>query len=197
MKRIDFGAILPGLFLPFFLMWTIFVFIEFVTILLLFYVLFFGPRGVCELSFPTRDQTSTSVSSSVKSITNSTYLLGLYEKSMNTWKITCAHICDPYYKYTCQMLSITTSNYCVPGVKTWYHKYTISIDSSLSNPMRLDKLHFYRRKWTQRGSGGKAHIKTLAGSKPLFPPEAPCQRVPGPPLTDGKTKLRGLGRPQL
>ena len=134
-------------------MWTMFVFIEFVTILLLFYVLFFGPRGVCELTFPTRDQTSTSVSSSVKSITNSAYLLGLYEKSVNTWKITCAHICDPHYTYTCQMLSITTSNYWVPGVKTWYHKYTISVDSSLSNPMRLDKLHFYRRKWTQKAAG--------------------------------------------
>ena len=38
-------------------MWTIFkVFIECVTILLLFYVLwFFGPGGMWDLSFPTRD----------------------------------------------------------------------------------------------------------------------------------------------
>ena len=40
----------------FFLMWTIFkVFIEFVTILLLFYVLVFWPRGMWALSSPTRD----------------------------------------------------------------------------------------------------------------------------------------------
>ena len=42
----------------FFLMWTIFkVFIEFVTILLLFYVLLFWLRGMWDLSSPTRDQT--------------------------------------------------------------------------------------------------------------------------------------------
>ena len=42
----------------FFLMWTIFkVFIEFVTILLLFYVLVFWQRGMWDLSSPTRDQT--------------------------------------------------------------------------------------------------------------------------------------------
>ena len=35
------------------------VFIEFVTILLLFYVLVFWPRGMCGLSFPTGDQTRT------------------------------------------------------------------------------------------------------------------------------------------
>ena len=41
-------------------MWTIFkVFIEFVTILLLFYVLFFWPQGVWDLSPPTRDRTHT------------------------------------------------------------------------------------------------------------------------------------------
>ena len=44
----------------FFLMWTIFrVFIEFVTILLLFYVLVFWPRGIWDLSSPTRDRTCT------------------------------------------------------------------------------------------------------------------------------------------
>ena len=44
----------------FFLMWTIFKgFIEFVTILLLFYVLVFWPRGTWDLSSPTRDQTLT------------------------------------------------------------------------------------------------------------------------------------------
>ena len=44
----------------FFLMWTIFkVFIEFVTILLLFYVLVFWPRGMWDLSSPTRDRTHT------------------------------------------------------------------------------------------------------------------------------------------
>ena len=44
----------------FFLMWIIFkVFIEFVTISLLFYVLFFWPRGMWDLSSPTRDQTHT------------------------------------------------------------------------------------------------------------------------------------------
>ena len=50
-----------GIFLlDFFLMWAIFkVFIEFVTILLLFYVLVFWPRGTWDLSFPTRDQTCT------------------------------------------------------------------------------------------------------------------------------------------
>ena len=40
-------------FKNFFLMWTIFkVFIEFVTILLLFYVLVFWPRGMWDLSSP-------------------------------------------------------------------------------------------------------------------------------------------------
>ena len=43
-------------FLRFFLMWTIFkVFIEFVTILLLFYVLVFWPRGMWDLSSPTKE----------------------------------------------------------------------------------------------------------------------------------------------
>ena len=43
-----------------FLMWTIFkVFIEFVTILLLFYVLVFWPRGMWGLTSLTRDQTHT------------------------------------------------------------------------------------------------------------------------------------------
>ena len=47
------------LFLKIFLMWTIFrVFIEFVTILLLFYVLVFWPRSMWVLSSPTRDRTS-------------------------------------------------------------------------------------------------------------------------------------------
>ena len=47
-------------FLRFFLMWTIFkVFIEFVTILLLFYVLVFWPRGMWDLSSPTRNRTRT------------------------------------------------------------------------------------------------------------------------------------------
>ena len=42
----------------FFLMWTIFtVFIEFLTILLLFYVLVFWPQGMWNLNSPTRDQT--------------------------------------------------------------------------------------------------------------------------------------------
>ena len=42
-------------------MWTIFfkVFIEFVTILLLFYVLVLWPRGMWDLSCPTRDRTLT------------------------------------------------------------------------------------------------------------------------------------------
>ena len=44
------------LFLLFCLMWTIFkVFIEFVTILLLFHVLVFWPRGMWDLSSLTRD----------------------------------------------------------------------------------------------------------------------------------------------
>ena len=44
----------------FFLMWSIFkVFIEFVTVLLLFYVLVFWPRGMWDPSFPTRDRTCT------------------------------------------------------------------------------------------------------------------------------------------
>ena len=44
----------------FFLMWTIFkVFIEFVTILLLFYVLVFWPQGMWDLSSPARDRTRT------------------------------------------------------------------------------------------------------------------------------------------
>ena len=43
-------------------MWTIFkVFIEFVTLLLLFYVLIFGPRGVWYLSSMTRNETHTAV----------------------------------------------------------------------------------------------------------------------------------------
>ena len=48
------------LFLKIFLMWTIFkVFIEFVTVLLLFYVLVFWPQGMWDLSSPTRDWTLT------------------------------------------------------------------------------------------------------------------------------------------
>ena len=44
----------------FFLMWTIFkVFIEFVTVLLLFYVLLFWPWGMWDLSSPARDWTHT------------------------------------------------------------------------------------------------------------------------------------------
>ena len=47
-------------FLKIFLMWTIFkVFIEFVTILLLFYVSVFWPRGMWDLSSTTRDWTCT------------------------------------------------------------------------------------------------------------------------------------------
>ena len=47
-------------FLDFFLMWTIFnIFIEFVTILLLFYVLIFWPGSTLDLSSLTRDQTRT------------------------------------------------------------------------------------------------------------------------------------------
>ena len=46
--------------LRFFFMWTILkVFIEFVTILLLFYVLIFWPRGMWDLRSLTRDQTYT------------------------------------------------------------------------------------------------------------------------------------------
>ena len=41
-------------------MWIILkVFMEFVTILLLFYVTVFWPRGMWDLSPPTRDQTQT------------------------------------------------------------------------------------------------------------------------------------------
>ena len=41
-------------------LWTIFkVFIEFITVLFLFYVLFFWPQGTWDLSFPTRDRTLT------------------------------------------------------------------------------------------------------------------------------------------
>ena len=44
----------------FFFMCTIFkVFIEFATTLLLFHALVFWPRGMWDLSFPTRDQTCT------------------------------------------------------------------------------------------------------------------------------------------
>ena len=48
-------------FLNNFLLWTIFfnIFIEFVTILLLFYVLVFWREGMWDLSSPTRDQTCT------------------------------------------------------------------------------------------------------------------------------------------
>ena len=48
-------------FFFFFLMWTIFlkVFIEFVTTLLLFYVLVFWPQGMWDLSSQTRDRTRT------------------------------------------------------------------------------------------------------------------------------------------
>ena len=48
------------LLIYFFLTWTIFkVFIEFVTILLLFYILVFGSCSMWDLSFPTSDQTCT------------------------------------------------------------------------------------------------------------------------------------------
>ena len=47
-------------FLKDFLMWTIFkVFIDFFTTLLLFYVLFFRPRGMWDLTSQTKDQTCT------------------------------------------------------------------------------------------------------------------------------------------
>ena len=50
-----------SVFCGFFLMWTIFkVFIEFVIVLLLFYVLVFLPWGMWEHSSPTRDRTCTS-----------------------------------------------------------------------------------------------------------------------------------------
>ena len=55
----DFPSFLGSLFQIFFLvlMWTnvLKVFIEFVTILLLFYVLVFWPRGMWDLSSLTRD----------------------------------------------------------------------------------------------------------------------------------------------
>ena len=60
-KSLGFEGSLSWLFflnilLFFFLVWTIFkVFIEFVAILLLFYVLVFWPQGMWDLSFPTRD----------------------------------------------------------------------------------------------------------------------------------------------
>ena len=44
----------------YFFMWTILkIFIEFVTVLFLFYDLLFWPRGMWDLSSPTRDQTNT------------------------------------------------------------------------------------------------------------------------------------------
>ena len=47
-------------FLKIFLMWAIFkVLVEFVTILLLFYVLVFWPQAMWDLSSPTRDRTHT------------------------------------------------------------------------------------------------------------------------------------------
>ena len=47
-------------FKAFFVMWTILkVFIEFVTVLLLLYVLDFWLGGMWDLSFPTREQTHT------------------------------------------------------------------------------------------------------------------------------------------
>ena len=49
-----------SLFKIFFLIWTIFkVFIEFTTILFLFYILIFWPQVMWDLSFLTRDQTGT------------------------------------------------------------------------------------------------------------------------------------------
>ena len=49
------------LFLFISLMWTTFfeIFIGFITVLLLFYVLFFWPQGLWDFSFPTRDQSCT------------------------------------------------------------------------------------------------------------------------------------------
>ena len=47
-----------GVFLKMFLIWTIFkVFIEFITILFLFYVLAFWPQGMWDLISPIRDWT--------------------------------------------------------------------------------------------------------------------------------------------
>ena len=52
----------------FFLMWTIFqLFIEFVTILLLFYVLVFWPQGMWDFNSPTRNRTHTPFHWKVKS----------------------------------------------------------------------------------------------------------------------------------
>ena len=56
---IGFLHFLLFLVVVFFLMWTILkVFIEFMTILLLFYVLFFWPQGMWDLSSSTGDQTA-------------------------------------------------------------------------------------------------------------------------------------------
>ena len=56
------------LFLDFFFMWTIFkVFIEFVTLLFLFYVLSLWPYGIWDLSSPTSDGTNIPCISSMES----------------------------------------------------------------------------------------------------------------------------------
>ena len=57
-EGIRFSAVFFSFFFP--LMWAIFiVFIEFVTILPLFYILVFWPQCTCDLSSPIRDRTRT------------------------------------------------------------------------------------------------------------------------------------------
>ena len=59
---------LKNFFKRFFLMRTMFkAFVEFVTIVFLFYVLVFWPQGIWELSSPTRDPTHTPQHWKVKS----------------------------------------------------------------------------------------------------------------------------------
>ena len=71
----------------FFLMWTIFkVFIEFVTILLLFYVLVFWLRGTWDLSSLTRDQTHTRC---------------IGRRSLNHWSAREVSLCIFKYRECC------------------------------------------------------------------------------------------------
>ena len=79
----------------FFLMWTIFkVFIEFVTILFLFYVLVFWPQIMWDLSSSTRDQTFTHCigrRSLKKWTTREALGQVVLEKTPSSWPSFCTH----------------------------------------------------------------------------------------------------------
>ena len=84
-------------------MWTIFkVFIEFVTILLLFYVLVFWPPGMWDFTSPTRNQTHT---------------LCIGRQSLKHWatREVCIQLCSLLNKYFLSDYVIQSTQFWVLG----------------------------------------------------------------------------------